>query len=107
MTISFNGSTLTFNDASTQTTAATAATLMTTTNVLSANSGASSKAVGTYADMLMGGGGYTAGTSYSGSLLGFSVGTWRCMSSTPCPDRWVSNTGYSYIWYWHTFLRTV
>jgi uncharacterized membrane protein YebE (DUF533 family) len=43
---------ITFGDATTQSTAATAAALVTTTNVLSATAGASVGAVGTYAMLL-------------------------------------------------------
>ena len=49
---------ITFGDATSQTTAATAAGLVTTTNVLNATAGASLGAVGTYAAAV-----YTAGTN--------------------------------------------
>ena len=70
MAISISGTTLTFNDATTQTTAA----VVSTSTVLSATAGASLGAVGTYA--FLGGGStnttYVAGSTYAGSGLRYA-----------------------------------
>lgn len=105
MTITVSGTTLTFNDATTQTTAATAAGIVTTNNVLSATSSATSKAVGTYASTITNFTNYSAGTNYAGSSIGLSVGTWRCMSCTVSATGWTNSAGYGYNWYINTFLR--
>lgn len=109
MPITVSGTAITFNDATTQSTAATAGSLVTTANVLSATSGATAGAVGTYAFMYQNTTGtYNIGATLAGSSLryvglaeaidptgggsGFPVwynlvntsttvpsGTWRCM----------------------------
>ena len=101
MGISISGTTLTFNDATTQTTAATAAALVTTANVLSATAGATAAAVGTYAFLSDGanatligntraGSGLRAASMQSGcvvSIYGGALqsGTWRAMGSSITP----------------------
>lgn len=60
---------VTFNDATVQTTAATAAGLVTTTNVLNAIAGASAGAVGTYAMASVFGTGASFGTLFAGEYL--------------------------------------
>lgn len=82
---------ITFGDATSQTTAATAAALVTTTNVLNATAGASAGAVGTYALLRVPANspGYSFGSTRAGSGLvpsttssnasGSVSGTWRCM----------------------------
>ena len=65
---------ITFSDSTSQSTAATAAALVTTANVLSATAGASAGAVGTYA-FLGGTGGTTAfaaGSTVAGSSLAYA-----------------------------------
>jgi len=97
MPSSLNGTGITFNDATTQSTAATAAALVTTNNVLSATAGASAGAVGTYAfllqvshttrnagDTLAGSSlRYASGASYWNGTVnrasGTPAGTWRLM----------------------------
>lgn len=89
MTITVGGTTITFNDGTTQSTAAGAPT---TTQVLNATAGASIGAVGTYAFMYNTAGGETTpGTTRAGSVLRYTPvaanwastpipsGTWRCM----------------------------
>ena len=90
---------ITFGDATTQSTAATAAALVTTANVLSATAGASFAAVGTYAFLSRSDNSFTAGGTTAGSNLragsvqqpcGTTVvygaalqsGTWRAMGTT-------------------------
>lgn len=86
MAITVSGTTITFNDGTTQTTAGGAPT---TAQVLSATAGATAGAVGTYAFCFEGN--YnTPGTTRAGSALRYSAGngslggtpggTWRCMS---------------------------
>ena len=92
MSTSINGSTLTFNDATTQTTAASAAAIVTTTNVLNATaSGATAGGVGTYAYIkTLSGGSFAPGTNiatslryardfYSDTGSGVPAGTWKVM----------------------------
>lgn len=102
MPSSLNGTGITFSDSSTQSTAATAAALVTTTNVLNATAGASAGAVGTYAFLSS-----QADTAFNGTRAGSSLrtnvvsrysdcnyiaalndntgatqsGTWRCMGN--------------------------
>ena len=121
MGISISGTTLTFNDATTQTTAATAAALVTTTNVLNATAGASVGAVGTYAflvDTTNSNSNVAAGSTIAGSSLrygnlsidacgalslgrysGTPSGTWRIMGYGARP---VGNFGDKYV---TVFLR--
>jgi hypothetical protein len=84
---------ITFGDATSQTTAATAAAFVTTTNVLNATAGASAGAVGTYAfafikagsalsfgSTIAGSGLETTDAQLSSSGSGTTLsGTWRCM----------------------------
>lgn len=103
MTITVGGTSITFNDATTQSTAAASPT---TANVLAATAGASVGAVGTYAFLVFPGVTYTnfvAGSTYAGSTLAYSgyispdsttgglfgggtgatvSGTWRAMGSS-------------------------
>jgi hypothetical protein len=82
---------ITFGDSTSQTTAATAAALVTTANVLSATAGASAGAVGTYAFLkdTNATAGRSFGSTYASTFLspsdagggnvGSVSGTWRCM----------------------------
>lgn len=87
---------ITFGDATSQTTAATAAALVTTTNVLNATAGASVGAVGTYAILMtvaINPAGLSAGSTIAGSSLRYtyttnwqdSCGSWsfRSLNSAP------------------------
>ena len=71
---------ITFGDATSQTTAATAAAFVTTTNVLNATAGASAGAVGTYAFLRhTTGADYAFGATLAGSSLvpaGVGAATW-------------------------------
>lgn len=95
MAVTVSGTSITFNDATVQTTAASAPT---TTQVLNATAGASAGAVGTYAWVYKAAGPMVFGTNYAGSGLlsaGFYwdgatltpswvttlSGTWKCMGS--------------------------
>lgn len=95
MAVTVSGTSITFNDATVQSTAATAPT---TAQVLSATAAASVGAVGTYAfcrtaDVAGNPGNANPGTTVSGSSLRYSnvgnvngptpAGTWRCMSYSP------------------------
>ncbi len=65
---------ITFGDATNQTTAATAAALVTTTNVLNATAGASTGAVGTYAFLgNNSNASVSAGSTYAGSGLRYAA----------------------------------
>lgn len=97
---------ITFGDATTQSTAATAAALVTTANVLSATAGATAGAVGTYAFVNQRTSGTTAFNStragsslqpcgidqaFSGFTLGSSQsGTWRCMGDIPASGFYIT-----------------
>jgi hypothetical protein len=76
MAITVSGTTITFNDATTQSTAATAGSLVTTANVLNATAGASVGVVGTYALLYMNNldlvaNTYSAGATFAGSSLAY------------------------------------
>jgi hypothetical protein len=88
---------ITFSDSTSQSTAATAAALVTTANVLSATAGASGGAVGTYAFLSDGSSSTLIGNTRAGSALraasmlsgcvvsiyggATQSGTWRAMGS--------------------------
>lgn len=90
MAITVSGTSITFNDGTTQTTAGGAPT---TAQVLSATAGASAGAVGTYAIRWAANTSWTAGSTVAGSTVATGLsGTWRAMMasfyvySTPtCP----------------------
>lgn len=108
MAVTVGGTSITFNDGTTQTTAAGGAP--TTAQVLSATAGATAGAVGTYAFLLVSNAAsfsVSAGSTYAGSSLRFAsnnantvfgqtfsgtpAGTWRCMgfatkTSSGCSD---------------------
>jgi len=116
MAVTVSGTSITFNDATVQTTAAGGAP--TTAQVLAATAGASVGAVGTYAFLIrLTTGSFSEGATTAGSTLRFygtlprgtslfnqissggaggaPAGTWRCMgTSYTQTDPYAGNTGY-------------
>lgn len=79
MAVTVSGTSITFNDATVQSTAATAPT---TAQVLNATAGASAGAVGAYATRVLTGGTWSIGSTVSGNLVNSSLsGTWRAMQA--------------------------
>ena len=82
---------ITFGDSTSQTTAATAAALVTTNNVLSATAGASLGAVGTYGfflDLVNSNTSLSPGATIAGSSLGYG-----CISVNACGGQSFSSSG--------------
>ena len=75
MPVTLRNTDILFNDGSTQSTA------FNTTGVLNATAGASAGAVGTYGNAFRSSP-LSVGTTYAAASLGFSAGTWRCMTQT-------------------------
>jgi hypothetical protein len=107
MAITVGGTTITFNDGTTQSTAGGAPT---TAQVLNATAGASVGAVGTYALLkatsytqgVIQPGGTAAGSGLSyydvrnGAQSGTASGTWRCMGLSNSYTQWVCCQGQVY-----------
>jgi hypothetical protein len=89
---------ITFGDATSQTTAATAAALVTTANVLSATAGATAGAVGTYAFLRhTTSADYAFGTTLAGSSLapaGVGLATWQLYTAASAGAQGIAYGSY-------------